>query len=104
MVTEDEKAQIRDAPTLQRSIPFGFTFAVAKGRRRYACAAKLAAAAAEAGQREINLGEAPPAADTSADRRRRTIISAWPRTSTPSAGTAMATTLRCRSPTRSGAT
>lgn len=64
----------KDAPTLQRSIPFGFTFAVAKGRRRYACAAKLAAAAAEAGQREIDLGDDPPAADTGADRRRRTVI------------------------------
>jgi ATP-dependent DNA helicase DinG len=65
----------KDAPTLQRLIPLGFTFAVAKGRRRYACAAKLSAAASEAGQREIDLGdEDRPEVDTSADRRRRTII------------------------------
>lgn len=65
----------KDAPTLQRLIPFGFSFAVAKGRRRYACAAKLGAAASDAGQREIDLGgDEPPGSETSADRRRRVIV------------------------------
>lgn len=47
----------KDVPTLQRLLPTGFTFAVAKGRRRYACIAKLLAEAAEAGQQDLGLGE-----------------------------------------------
>jgi len=65
----------KDAPTIQRLLPLGFTFAVAKGRRRYACTAKLGAQARDAGQEELDLeqGRAPAAADQ-ASRRRRTIL------------------------------
>ncbi|MBI5792618.1 MAG: ATP-dependent DNA helicase DinG [Rhodocyclales bacterium] len=66
----------KDAPTLQRLLPTGFTFAVAKGRRRYSCTAKLLGEASDAGQHELALGddaeEGPP--ETAAVRRRRTII------------------------------
>lgn len=65
----------KDAPALQQLSPLGFTYAVAKGRRRYACAAKLMQEAADASQREIDFEEdEPPAPDTSTDRRRRTIV------------------------------
>lgn len=66
----------KDAPTLQAIIPLGFTFAVAKGRRRYACTAKLMGEASDAGQHEIDLDaddENVPA-ENAAVRRRRTII------------------------------
>ena len=50
----------KDAPSLQRLVPIPFTFAVAKGRRRYACTAKLQAEGKEVvvylcGQRAINF-------------------------------------------------
>jgi ATP-dependent DNA helicase DinG len=65
----------KDVPTLQRVLPMGFTFAVAKGRRRYACTAKLLAEAQEAGQEELDLTERRAPADDSSDaRRRRTIV------------------------------
>ena len=66
----------KDAPTLQRLSPLGFTFAVAKGRRRYACTAKLMGEASDAGQHEIDLdgGDEAVPAETAAVRRRRTII------------------------------
>lgn len=65
----------KDAPTIQTLMPLGFTFAVAKGRRRYACTARLTAQAKEAGQEQLDLdeGRAPAAADSAA-RRRRTIL------------------------------
>ena len=66
----------KDAPTLQRLLPMGFTFAVAKGRRRYACTAKLLGEASEASQQELDMDEDPQAGspETSAMRRRRTIL------------------------------
>lgn len=66
----------KDAPTLQRLLPMGFTFAVAKGRRRYACTAKLLGEASDAGQHELYMGDDADrnSPETAAVRRRRTII------------------------------
>lgn len=65
----------KDAPTLQRLLPHGFSFAVAKGRRRYACTSKLVGEASDAGQHELDMEDETPAKpETSAARRRRTII------------------------------
>jgi ATP-dependent DNA helicase DinG len=66
----------KDAPTLQRLLPMGFTVAVAKGRRRYACTAKLLGEATDAGQQELDLEDAETVhtAETSAARRRRAIL------------------------------
>lgn len=65
----------KDAPTLQRLLPLGFTFAVAKGRRRYACTAKLMAEAEEAVQEELDLqGGKVPTKTESTSLRRRTIL------------------------------
>lgn len=51
----------KDAPSLQRLVPIPFTFAVAKGRRRYACTAKLQAEGKLAGQGGLDLaGERGP--------------------------------------------
>lgn len=47
----------RDIPALQRVLPLDFTFAVAKGRRRYACTAKLFAALDDLRQQSLGLGE-----------------------------------------------
>jgi Rad3-related DNA helicase len=44
-VTLQHQYADKDAPALQRLLPTGFTFAVAKGRRRYVCTAKLLGAA-----------------------------------------------------------
>jgi len=66
----------KDAPALQRLLPMGFTFAVAKGRRRYACTAKLFGEAADAGQHELDMGDdaTPNSPEAASARRRRTII------------------------------
>lgn len=65
----------KDAPTLQRLLPHGFSFAVAKGRRRYACTSKLVGEASDAGQHQLDMEDETPAKpETSAARRRRTII------------------------------
>ena len=67
----------KDAPTLARlGPPFSFTFAVAKGRRRYACTAKLNGEAADASQHELDLhgADVPLPAETAALHRRRTIV------------------------------
>ena len=65
----------KDVPILQRALPVGFTFAVAKGRRRYACTAKLMAEASEASQQALDMGEEAGGADRNeidpAKRRRR---------------------------------
>ncbi|HYN58185.1 MAG TPA: hypothetical protein VET87_01355, partial [Rubrivivax sp.] len=55
----------KDIPALQRVLPLDFTFAVAKGRRRYACTAKLFAALDDLRQKSLGLGEseAPVARD-----------------------------------------
>lgn len=54
----------KDAPSLQRLVPIPFTFAVAKGRRRYACTAKLQAEGKLAGQGGLDLaGERGPGGD-----------------------------------------
>ena len=45
----------KDAPSLQRLLPVQFSFAVAKGRRRYACTAKLQTEARAAGQGGLDL-------------------------------------------------
>ncbi|MBK7237554.1 MAG: ATP-dependent DNA helicase DinG [Sterolibacteriaceae bacterium] len=45
----------KDIPTLQRLLPIDFTFAVAKGRRRYACTAKLFAVLEDARQTTLGL-------------------------------------------------
>jgi Rad3-related DNA helicase len=51
----------KDAPSLQRLVPIPFTFAVAKGRRRYACTAKMQAEGKLAGQGGLALaGRARP--------------------------------------------
>ncbi len=47
----------KDIPALQRVLPLDFTFAVAKGRRRYACTAKLFAALDDLRQKRLGLGE-----------------------------------------------
>ena len=47
----------KDAPSLQRLLPMPFTFAVAKGRRRYACTLKLQTEAKLAGQQGLDLAE-----------------------------------------------
>ena len=60
----------KDAPSLQRLVPIPFTFAVAKGRRRYACTAKLQAEGKLAGQGGLDLaGERGPGGDEDAPRR-----------------------------------
>jgi len=66
----------KDAPTLQRLLPMGFSFAVAKGRRRYVCTAKLLGEASDASQQELDLGEDGSAAapETAAVRRRRAVV------------------------------
>jgi len=46
----------KDAPTLQRVLPMGFTFAVAKGRRRFACTTKLMTEMSAASQEDLDLG------------------------------------------------
>ena len=74
----------KDAPMLQALLPLDFSFAVAKGRRRYAFTAP-----------------APP------PQRRRCAASAgsssaWPSPSRPDAGTAIETNWPSRSPTSSG--
>src|SRR3990167_8446527 len=43
----------KDAPMLQALLPLDFAFAVAKGRRRYACTARLMAAGTAAGQQDL---------------------------------------------------
>ena len=48
----------KDAPMLQALLPLDFSFAVAKGRRRYACTARLMAAGAAAGQQDLLPDEA----------------------------------------------
>lgn len=47
----------KDIPTLQRLLPIAFTFAVAKGRRRYACPAKMFAALDDARQKSLHLDD-----------------------------------------------
>ena len=65
----------KDAPALQGVSPVEFTFAVAKGRRRYACTTKLLGEAGDAGQHEIEMDDdASAAPETAAVRRRRTIV------------------------------
>lgn len=61
-VALQEQILHKDAPALQRvlgDLGLGFTLAVAKGRARYACAAKLMDAALQAQQRDLHedLGE-----------------------------------------------
>ncbi|HNB05928.1 MAG TPA: ATP-dependent DNA helicase DinG [Thauera aminoaromatica] len=55
----------KDIPTLQRLLPLDFTFAVAKGRRRYACTAKLFAALDDQRQGDLALHDAAQGAATS---------------------------------------
>jgi ATP-dependent DNA helicase DinG len=66
----------KDVPTLQRLLPMGFSFAVAKGRRRYACASKLLGEAADAQQHQLDLDDAlgQEQPDVLTSRRHRTII------------------------------
>jgi ATP-dependent DNA helicase DinG len=60
----------KDAPSLQRLVPIPFTFAVAKGRRRYACTAKLQAEGKLAGQGGLDLaGQRGPGGAEDAPRR-----------------------------------
>lgn len=47
----------KDAPRLQSVLPLDFSFAVAKGRRRYACTARLMAAATGASQQDLLADE-----------------------------------------------
>lgn len=58
-VALQEQLWLKDAPALQqvlKELGLGFTFAVAKGRARYACAAKLTELALKAQQRDLNEG------------------------------------------------
>lgn len=64
----------KDAPALQRLLPLGFTFAVAKGRRRYACTLKLMTQAREAAQQPLALDESKPTAGADAPRRRTIVL------------------------------
>ncbi len=47
----------KDIPALQRVLPLDFTFAVAKGRKRYLCSSKLFAALDDLRQKSLGLGE-----------------------------------------------
>jgi len=47
----------KDVPALQRFLPIDFTYAVAKGRGRYACIAKLSDKAEEANQETLAFAE-----------------------------------------------
>lgn len=69
----------KDAPALQDLLPFDFRYAVAKGRRRYACVAKLVEAAAEAKLQEQDLADGTVVDETAPERRRRTIMLALAR-------------------------
>lgn len=62
----------KDVPTLQKLLPFQFTAAVAKGRTRYACPAKLYGEAQAAGQGDLALAQEDAArrAARVADERR----------------------------------
>lgn len=56
-VALQEQISLKDAPALQQvmsELGMGFSFAVAKGRSRYACAAKLMAVATQAHQRDFH--------------------------------------------------
>ena len=78
----------KDAPMLQSLLPLDFSFAVAKGRRRYACTARLMAAGTAAGQQDLLSDEsrdehsglqgqvhsASPAATEATLRRQRRIV------------------------------
>jgi Rad3-related DNA helicase len=78
----------KDAPMLQALLPLDFSFAVAKGRRRYACTARLMAAGTAAGQQDFlpdkskdessglqgQFHSASPAAAEAALRRQRRIV------------------------------
>ena len=96
----------KDAPTLQRLLPMGFTFAVAKGRRRYACAAKLLGEAIVLTRGSTNLPWAttlkrlrrrpPPHADAAPS------FCSSPSRSRASGGTGIATNSRSPSQTTSG--
>lgn len=54
----------KDVPALQGLLPFAFSVAVAKGRKRYACPAKLYTEAQGAGQGDLTLEDGGAAADT----------------------------------------
>lgn len=56
-VALQEQLAKKDLPLLQRLAPFDFTFTVAKGRRRYACVARLAATLDDARQLRIDSAE-----------------------------------------------
>ena len=58
--------------------PIEFTFAVAKGRRRYACTAKLLGEAEDAAQLDID-DEQSAVPEATPVRRRRTIVIAHAR-------------------------
>lgn len=78
----------KDAPMLQALLPLDFAFAVAKGRRRYACTARLMAAGTAAGQQDLlpdasrdehsglqgQVHSASPAATEATLRRQRRIV------------------------------
>lgn len=57
----------KDVPTLQKLMPMAFTVAVAKGRRRHACVAKLLVRAEDATQ--IGIAEVTPSASAPAKTR-----------------------------------
>jgi ATP-dependent DNA helicase DinG len=63
----------KDAPTLARLLPEGFTFAIAKGRRRYVCPLKLEAWADDA-QRADGERFASGAAASKGEARRKTTL------------------------------
>jgi ATP-dependent DNA helicase DinG len=67
----------KDIPALQRLLPIGFTYAVAKGRGRFLCLAKLSDKAALANQQRLDLDEAKPeqeAQPQDAEREARIVV------------------------------
>lgn len=64
----------KDAPLLREHLPIHFTYAVAKGRRRYVCAAKLAAAADEARQQALDIAEEQKPPQPSPQEQRKQVV------------------------------
>ena len=84
----------KDLPTLQQALPFHFTFALAKGRGRYACPAKLA--------RIANPRQSAMEGFDAATFRNLATRRVWPRISPTALGTATAMSSRWRAATTSG--
>ena len=94
-VALQEQLAAKDLPFLQSCAPWPFSFALAKGRGRYVCKVRL----------ELALETAGRSGSTTTLRvrlPRRERCAAWPKRSTPAAGTATATGSTTRCPQRCG--